>query len=199
MTVTFTTHPSTADLLLSADPERARAELARALDTQRVLDGTRHLLHTPPEVLTGEAARAGVELLRGIDLGSVLLNGWVKYRRLREAARYTLDNPGAGQMVPLAEHEIVSEHKPYIEVRLDGQPVARLNCGVNLVLHLTFVQASVRAGRLVRLTGGDCAVSIVFKIEGVEVGKARLVAVTLPLNRDFGDGIPLLRQARTAS
>ncbi|MCK2217667.1 hypothetical protein MF672_028310 [Actinomadura sp. ATCC 31491] len=199
MTVTFTTHPSTADLLLCADPGRAAEELARVLDARRVLEDVQRGLHTPPELLAGEAARAGVELLRGIDLGSVLLNGWARYRRLREAARETLDNPGTGKVVPLAEHEIVSHHEPWIEVQVDGQPVARLTCAVDLVLHLTFVRAGVRAGRLVRLTGGDCEAAVVFRIEGVEVGRVRLVTVTLPLNRDLGEGYPLLKEARSAN
>ncbi|TMR95096.1 hypothetical protein [Nonomuraea basaltis] len=199
MTVTFTTHPSTADLLLYADPGRAAEKLSQAMDARRVLDEIRQQVQTPPGDLARKAAEAGVELLQGIDVGMVLLNGWSKYRNLRAAARRTLDEPGTGQMVPIAEHQVVSHHEPYVEVQINGQPMGRVTFGVDLILHVTMLQASVRAGRLMRLTGGDCTASIVCKIQGVEVAKQDFVMVTLPINRDFGEGYPLLREARTAS
>jgi hypothetical protein len=199
VTVTLTTYPGTADLLLYADATEAARELAQAVADHRVLDELTRQVQAPPGELLSKAAEAGVQLLGGIDVGSVLLGGWAKYRNLRAAARKTLDNPGTGQMVPLAEHEIVSHHEPYVEVRVNGQPVGRVTFGVDLILHLTLVQASVRAGRLMRLTGGDCTAAIACAIQGVEVARRDFVLVTLPLNRDLGDGFPLLPEARVAS
>ncbi|MFG1707866.1 hypothetical protein ACFLIM_32130 [Nonomuraea sp. M3C6] len=199
MTATFTTHPSTAELLLYADPGRAAEELSRAVDAHRVLDEIRQQVQTPPGELVHKAGAAGAELLRGIDVGSVLLGGWAKYRNLRAAARRTLDNPGTGQMVPIAEHEVVSHHNPYVEVQVNGQPVGRVSFGVDLILHVTLLQASVRDGRLMRLTGGDCTAAIACKIQGIEVARKDFVLVTLPINRDLGAGFPLLREARSAS
>lgn len=199
MTVTFTTHPSTADLLLYADPTQAAQELSRAVDAHRLLDEITRQVQAPPGELLHKAAKAGATLLGGIDVGAVLLGGWVKYRSLRDAARKTLDNPGLGVMVPLAEHEVVSHHEPYVEVQVNGQPVGRVTFGIDLILRLTMVTASVRAGRLMRLTGGTCTAAIVCKIQGVEVEKREFELVTLPINRDLGEGIPLLPEARMAS
>ncbi|MFG1959475.1 hypothetical protein [Nonomuraea sp. NPDC049028] len=198
MTVTLITHPSTADLLLYADPRQAAQELARAVDARRVLDEINRQVQTPPGELARRAAEAGADLLGGIDVGSVLLGGWAKYRSLRAAARSTLDNPGMGKVVPLAEHEVVSHHEPYVEVQVNGRPVGRLTFGVDLILHLTMVQARVRGGRLMGLTGGDCTAAIACKIQGVEVARKEFVVVTLPINRDFGAGFALLPEARTA-
>ncbi|MBT2231968.1 hypothetical protein [Nonomuraea sp. NEAU-A123] len=199
MIVTFTTHPSTADLLLYADPRHAAQELSRAVDAHRVLDEITRQVQAPPGELLHKAAEAGATLLGGIDVGSVLLGGWAKYRSLRAAARRTLDNPGLGLMVPLAEHEVVSHHEPYVEVQVNGQPVGRVTFGIDLILHLTMVTASVRAGRLMRLTGGACTAAIACKIHGVEVARKEFELVTLPINRDLGEGFPLLPEARMAS
>ncbi|MFG1678993.1 hypothetical protein ACGFNP_02375 [Nonomuraea sp. NPDC049269] len=193
MTAAFTTHPSTADLLLYADPDRTAEELSRAVDNRQVLDEIRRQVRIPPTELAHKAGEAGAELLQGIDLGSVLLTGWAKYRNLRAAARRSLDDPGKGEVVPLAEHEVVSHHEPYIEVRVNGQPMGRVTFGVDLILHVTMVQAGVRAGRLMLLTGGDCTASIACAIQGVEVARKDCALVTLPINRDLGEGYPLLK------
>ncbi|MFI6600645.1 hypothetical protein ACIBHX_30740 [Nonomuraea sp. NPDC050536] len=198
MTASFTTHPSTADLLLNADPSQVVEELARAVDVGRVVDELSRRVQAPPGDLVRKAAMASGELLQGIDLGTVLLNGWSTYRALRAAARRTLDNPGTGQMVPLLEHEIVSHHDPYVEVQVNGQPVHRLTLGVDLKLKLALVQASIRNGRLMRLTAGTCTASLACSMQGIELAGRDLVQVELPINRDLGEGIPLLRDARTA-
>ncbi|MGP3910164.1 hypothetical protein [Nonomuraea sp. 10N515B] len=197
MTVSFRTDPNTADLLLYANPQKAGEELTRRMDG--ALDEIRQQVRTPPGELADKAATAGVELLRGINVGSVLLSGWATYRNLRAAARRTLDNPGTGQMVPLVDHEVVSRHEPSVEVQVNGQPVGRLRFGIDLVLHVTGLQASVRNGRLIRLTGGDCVASAVCKVQGVEVARQDYVLVTLPINRDLGEGYPILREARAAA
>ncbi|MFD1537097.1 hypothetical protein [Nonomuraea guangzhouensis] len=193
MTAAFTTHPSTADLLLYADPHRAAEELSRAVDNRQVLDEIRQRVRMPSAELAHKAGEAGAELLRGIDLGSVLLTGWAKYRDLRAAAHRSLDDPGKGQVVPLAEHEVVSHHEPYIEVQVNGQPMGRVTFGVDLILRVTMVQAGVRAGRLMLLTGGDCTASIACAIQGVEVARKDCALVTLPINCDLGEGYPLLK------
>lgn len=197
MTVTFTTYPNTADLLLNADPRQVADELARAVDTRRVVEELTRQVQAPPGELVRKAAEASGELLQGIDLGSVLLNGWSKYRALRAAALRTLDHPGTGQMVPLLEHEIVSHHEPWVEVQVNGHPVARLTFGVDLKLKLALVQASIRAGRLMRLTAGTCTATISCSMQGIELASRDLVEVHLPLNQDLGEGIPLVQAART--
>ncbi|MEU4703320.1 hypothetical protein [Nonomuraea dietziae] len=199
MTAAFTTHPSSADLLLYADPKRAAQELSQAVDARRVLDEIAQQVQAPRGELVHKAAEAGAALLGGIDVGSVLLGGWARYRSLRAAARKTLDNPGMGLMVPLAEHEVVSHHEPYVEVQVNGQPMGQVMFGVDLILHLTMVQASVSAGRLMLLTGGDCTASIACTIQGVEVARKDCALVTLPINCGFGEGYPLLGEARPAS
>ncbi|NUR92798.1 MAG: hypothetical protein HOY71_52745 [Nonomuraea sp.] len=195
MTVTFSTQPSTADLLLRADPRQVVDELARAVDAGGVAAELAREVNAPAGELVRKAAAAGGELLQGIDVGAVLLEGWSRYRALRLAARDTLDNPGTGRLVPLLEHEIVSHHEPYVEVQVNGQAVTRIPIGVDLKLRLVLVQASVRNGRLMRLTGGTCTAAIAFSMRGVELASRDLVKVALPLNRDLGEGIPLLRDA----
>ncbi|SNT59627.1 hypothetical protein SAMN05216276_107338, partial [Streptosporangium subroseum] len=125
MTVSIETDPSTADLLLFGDPRYAVKALGEAIDAQRMLetveDGARRADTAFRDALNGNVARAGSELLSGLDLGTCLLGGWSKYRELRLAAQSTVEDPGSTQLVRLVEHKITSSHAPYVEVFIDGQ------------------------------------------------------------------------------
>ncbi|MFD1937373.1 MULTISPECIES: hypothetical protein [Nonomuraea] len=50
------------------------------MDAHRVLDEITRQIQAPPGELVHKAAEAGAALLGGIDVGSVLLGRWAKYR-----------------------------------------------------------------------------------------------------------------------
>ncbi|MEU9888962.1 hypothetical protein [Sphaerisporangium sp. NPDC051011] len=194
MTVHIETEPGTADLLLFADPRNAAAELSRVLDARRTLerveDGAQRAGSVFRDALNGRVAEAGGELLRGIDLGAVLLGGWQRYRELRLAARRSVEQPGSTEMVRLAGHTITSKHAPYVDVYVEGQHVARVDFGIDLEFDIVLLQASIRNGRLMSLRAGDCTASITWSVEGFPVAQ-NTARLTMPLQLRLGDGIPL--------
>ncbi|WP_157251698.1 hypothetical protein [Nonomuraea typhae] len=196
MTVSISTDPGSADLLLFGDPEQAAATIGQAIGAQNMLENVRRQAGRADAVFThalnGRVAEAGASLLQGLNLGTVLLAGWQKYRALREAARRTLDHPGTGEMVRLAEHKIFSKHAPWVDITVNGQPLGRVTFGVDLSFDIACVQASVLAGRLLRLTAGECTAAIAWSIQGFEVARKDCAPVTLPFNLSLGDGIPIL-------
>lgn len=194
MTVLIETNPSTADLLLFADPQRAETKLSEVLDARRMLDsmgdGVQRADAVFRQTLNTRITDAAGELLRGLDLGSLLLGGWQRYRELRIAARNSVEHPGSTEMVRLAGHRITSKHAPYVEVFVDGQQVARVDFGVDLEFDIALLQAAVRNGRLMSLRAGDCTASIIWSVEGFEVARNK-AKLTLPLQVRLGAGILL--------
>ncbi|MER5622656.1 hypothetical protein ABT061_16595 [Streptosporangium sp. NPDC002544] len=194
MTVHIETEPGTADLLLFADPRNAAAELSRALDARRTLeragDGPQRAGSAFRDALNGRVADAGGELLRGIELGTVLLGGWLQYRELGLAARRSVEQPGSTEIVRLAGHTITSKHAPYVDVYIEGQYVARVGFGIDLEFGVGLLQASIRNGRLMSLRAGDCTASITWSVEGFPVAQ-NTARLTMPLQLRLGDGILL--------
>lgn len=197
MTDFISTDPSSADLLLFTDPGQAVTSLAHAIDAEGVLDNVKERAGKAEaifgDVLKGRVAEAGGELLKGLSLGGVLLGGWQRYRGLREAARRTLDDPGTSETVRLAQHTITSQHSPYVDVRVSGQPLGRITFGIALTFDIEMLQAGVLAGRLMRLGAGDCTAGITWSVQGFEVARKEFVLVSLPASVTLGDGIPILR------
>jgi hypothetical protein len=194
VTVLIETKPGTADLLLFAEPQSAAAALSRALDARRMLDpvaeGARRADSVFRSALNGRVAEAGGELLRGLDLGALLLGGWLRYRELRVAARKTVERPGSTELVRLAGHRITSSHAPYLDVFVDGRQVARVDFGIELEFDVVLLQAGVRDGRLMSLRAGDCTASVTWSVQGFPVAQNR-AALSLPLHVGLGKGIPL--------
>ncbi|MFF5109542.1 hypothetical protein [Streptosporangium sp. NPDC000509] len=195
MTVHIETEPGTADLLLFPDPGNATAELSRALDTHRTLerveDGPQRAGSAFRGALNGRVADAGGELLRGIELGTVLLGGWLQYRELGLAARRSVEQPGSTEIVRLDGHTITSKHAPYVDVYIEGQYVARIGFGIDLEFGVGLLQASIRNGRLMSLRAGDCTASITWSVEGFPVAQ-NTARLTMPLQLRLGDGIRLV-------
>lgn len=132
--------------------------------------------------------------LSTVDLAAVLAAGWSHYAALRDAGRATLADPAVSRVVELARHEITSEQHPYVDVLVDEVPVTRVNLQVRLVLVIVGLAATVRAGRLVTLTGGDCEATASFAVEGTTV-LSRPWRLDLPLEVTLGAGIPLTQGA----
>ncbi|GAA3696297.1 hypothetical protein GCM10022224_072420 [Nonomuraea antimicrobica] len=196
MTAHIETEPGTADLLLFADPRNAAAELSRVLDTHRTLDrtedGAQRSGSAFRDALNGRVADAGGELLRGVELGTVLLGGWLQYRELGPAARRSLEQPGSTEIVRLAGHTITSKHAPYVDVYIEGQYVARVSFGIDLEFEVAMLQTSIRNGRLMSLRASGCMASITWSVEGFPVAQ-NTARLTMPLQLRLGDGILLLR------
>lgn len=195
MTISIETHPGTADVLLFGDPGHAASALAHAINMPGVADDVRQRVGG---FFERPLIESGGWLLSGLNIGAALLGGWYKYRGLQAAARRTLDNPGVGETVRLAEHKIVSKHSPYVDVLVGGQVVGRVMFGIDLSFDIAMLQASVHRGRLTRLSAGECTASILWSVQGFEIHRNEFAPIVLPLHASLGEGIPLIREARAS-
>ncbi|WP_429427042.1 hypothetical protein [Nocardia sp. GAS34] len=153
--------------------EAARAmgvgELAECLRESRVEHLALRRVPAVTEVLGSATLRelaAAIDGLLGVDLGSVAVEGWRRYDRLRSAAVRT--RHGGVEQVELFEHEISRTCCPRLDVFVDGNQVGEFELEFCLALLLQPLAATVRGGLLVALGPGDCIVTV--SIDAPEVG-----------------------------
>jgi hypothetical protein len=174
-------------------PELA-SELARELADRGAFDVASNALGAAVgaggTAVRDELARA-VHGLLDIDLGTVLLSGWAKWRALTDAARRTRDAPGTTEVVPLVEHTVASTLTPYVDLVVSDVRLATVHLELGIELTLRGVEATLRDGALVALGGGSCEVAVALAVEGQEVTRRTAELPPAVLVR-VGSGIPLV-------
>lgn len=138
-----------------------------------------------------EAFSAAVTDLLRVDLVGVLVGGWRTHRELQAAGRRTLMAPGAAEVVEIGQHRVSSEHRPYVDLLLNGVKVGTIHFTLTLVLDLTAAVATVRGGALVDVRPSRAVITVTLKSEGVEVA-SRKAQLALPGVLSFGAGYPLV-------
>ena len=81
-----------------------------------------------------------------IPVTDVVIGAWQRARDLRAALETTRESPEATALVPLLSHAITSEHRPYVDIVVEGVPLARLVFSVKVEFRLEGVVVRVRQG-----------------------------------------------------
>ena len=186
--------PRTAlDLLFGPDQETPAA-IAQQLRSADAGAEIRSALDSLPP-LTREAAVDQVTTaaagLLDVNLADVVAAGWQKHAELTAAARRTLAAPGSTDLVDLASHRISAAQEPYVTILVDGHRVATVRFGLSLTFEISALLAEIRAGRLVALHSGRCAVTGALAIQGIDV-ITRQARIDLPGIISLRGGIRLL-------
>jgi hypothetical protein len=113
------------DLLLNGD-----GELSQALAHPNVEAGLGRLGDAAGRAVDHEIA-ALLERLLDIELVDVLAQGWRKHATLTAAARRTLAESDAREVVGLPTHRVHLEHEPSLELMVDGVQTGQVErrCG----------------------------------------------------------------------
>jgi len=126
--------------------------------------GVDHLSTVARKAVYGQVAAAAQRVL-DFDVTDALIEGWLKYKALADAGRRTLGS-AAREVVELASHRVTSTYTPVIEVSVDGVPVGRVECRLDLVFEIIGCAAIVAAGDLVAVEGGDVKVTGTLAVRG---------------------------------
>jgi len=137
----------------------------------------------------GEVATVVSRVLE-LELGYLLVTGWQKYEALTDAARRTISNPGAEEIVDLAAHRIVSTHRPKIDLIVDGAKISQVELQIEVTFDLHAVRGVISAGRLIALRSGRADVTAELRCEGVRVTSATR-QLELPIVVELGSGVML--------
>lgn len=167
-------------------------DLRTSLDEHEVVSGAlaHHVSETALRVLDRQVAEAVTGLL-DIDLGGLVLDGWLKFDELRAAARRSVESSGEDEEGPLVEHRITSTHRPTVELFVGDVLVAVIAFDLEVHIDVHGVDAIVRGGRLVALRGGDVDLGARLSAEGQTIIE-RQVSCRIGALVPLAEGFPLL-------
>lgn len=105
--------------------------------------------------------------LLNVPLKTILEKTWEKYE---EVSQY-LDTEKFGDehtfLIPVAEHTIVSEHHPKIEISLGGTHLATIDFEVHLELILNGILLNISEGKIQGVNAGSCKSKASLLCEGL--------------------------------
>ena len=150
--------PSVAELLFDW-PGAAREEdlpgYRREAQTEALRREVERQTVVPWEEV-GEAMDGAVRGLFELPLGDLVWRAWLKLEELqayRDPARHP---PDEVSLVPLASHEIVSTHRPWLEVKVGARTLGRIEFSLQARLAMEGVLLEIRGGRVLALRSGRC-------------------------------------------
>jgi hypothetical protein len=101
-----------------------------------------------PSASFADAVALELHGLLDISVGDVLVGAWNRARELQDALEQTREKADQTILVPLVDHTIKSEHRPYIDILQNDVAIARLEFSVHLELDLDGILVRVRSGRI---------------------------------------------------
>jgi hypothetical protein len=158
---------------VSVEPTDALAESLREHGTvETLVTGFTGLTAAAGRAVEREVATVADDLLSP-DLLDLTVAGWNRYEALKDAARRTRDTPTAEEVVALVTHRIESNHRPTVELFIDGKSVGTIEMELDVAFEMAGVVAVVREARLMAIRSGNCTVTGTLAIARAVVAQQR--------------------------
>ena len=126
-----------------------------------------------------------------IRVRDILAGAWNKQKALLKYLDRNQYPPGQTVQVPLARHVVNSEHRPSINILVNGAPIGRVEFKVTVTLLLEGIVLSIRDGRIMRATTGSCRAKGEVKCANQIIMEKKPCALDLPRSIDLGAGVPI--------
>jgi hypothetical protein len=181
--MTTSDEPTLGTLLLPGT--RALSEkLARTLDaSEEAAEIKTALAKAVPGLPLGpivEGVSKGLQDALDVPISSVLGGAWNRARELRAAILQTRDSDKTAVLVPLLDHTITSEHRPYVDVVLNGTALARLVFPLKLSLQVEGAVLRVAKGRMTDVMAGQLKVKATLKFAEFVLFEKALSPIPIP-------------------
>ena len=115
-----------------------------------------------------------------IPVTDVVIGAWQRARDLRAALETTRESAEATALVPLLSHAITSEHRPYVDIVVEGVPLARLVFPVKVEFRLEGVVVRVRQGQIADILAGSIQVKGTLKFGDFVLFERALAPISIP-------------------
>jgi len=115
-----------------------------------------------------------------VPVADVLIGAWQRARDLRAALETTRESAAATVLVPLVSHAITSEHRPYVDIVVEGVPLARLVFPVKVEFRLEGVILRVNQGRITDILAGTVKVKGTLKFGDFVLFDKALEPISIP-------------------
>ena len=135
-------------------------------------------------------AEKTVEML-DVPVLHILVSAWQKYREVEEFGDPEKYPPADTQLVPLAEHTVKSEHRPYLEVLFKGVPVSTIEFTLTVLFTLEGFVLQIQGGRIKAIRTGALKGHGSLALESSVVMEKNFGTIQLPGTLNLGEGIPL--------
>lgn len=132
-----------------------------------------------------------VEDLLDISVIDIFLTAWNKYRILLKYTDKKKYSSNETFFIPLAEHTIKSEHKPYIEILINDKSVGKIDFNINISLTLKGIILKIRDGRIQEIQTGSCKGKGTIKCEDFVIMEKETESISLPGSINLGEGVPI--------
>lgn len=156
-----------------------------------LLHGTRPLTPAADQAVEHELA-GSIDSFLSLDVFDVAAGGWRRHAALTDAAHRTRATPGSEEVVALASHEITSNHRPYIDVFLDGVKVGALDVWLDLLFRINGFVTVVRDAHIVAVRSGQCVLEARLTVQQILLAE-RQGRLDLPCIWHLHTPLPLLR------
>ncbi len=131
------------------------------------------------------------------DLSDLLIGGIARHRALRDAARMTLQTPGAESDVTLGRHRVQTHQEPSVDLYVDQVRVITLACEIDVEFQVAELTGTVRSGRLVTLEMAPPHVRGSLTVHGLAIYQNRGELMLAP-RLDLGAGVRVLSKDEMA-
>jgi hypothetical protein len=158
-------------LLAGLDVGDEAAEIRQALE--RAVPG----LPLRPVI---DGISASLQQALDVPISSLLVSAWTRTRELRAAIQQTRDSDKAAVLVPLLARTITSEHRPYVDVVVNGAPLARLVFPLKVAFGLDGFVLRIARGRVAAMTTGTLKIKATLKLADFVLLEKSLPSVSLP-------------------
>lgn len=137
-----------------------------------------------------EISRKTTDLL-DMSLIDLLLGAWNKYQGLKKYLDKEKYPPTQSILVPLSEHTVRSEHRPYVEALINDEIIATITFHVALVFTVRGVLLLVQDGKIKSVKTGEIKGKGTVKCEEALLLEQDFRTISLPGTVDLGEGIPI--------
>ena len=126
--------------------------------------------------------------LLDISIPDIFMAAWKKAKELQEVMEKSRANPEDVTYLELTEHTLNSEHKPSVDVRLNGATVKKIQLDVQLGFKLKGFVLKIQDGVIREMQTGQCEAKGSIKYGGLPIAEKKLEPIKLPYSIPFKSG-----------
>jgi hypothetical protein len=190
--------PETLGDLFQADRRSRRSNGPQLAGSER--EQLKTVLKSKGRIALGDVEAAmGTAYRRALDikLVDIFAGAWSGIRAVAQLGDTRKYPPDEKHFVPLANHRITSDHRPKVEVLIDGVPLVSLTLDVNLQAQFEAAVLEVEGGHIHAIKPGNCMATASVSCRGVPIASTSSRRLSLPTEiqmqppfalRPFGGG-----------
>src|SRR6266852_6065144 len=130
--------------------------------------------------------------LLDIKIPNILVAAWKKAKELQTVLEKSKATPDEVVCLELTEHNINSEHKPSLDVRIKGATVKKIELGVQLGFKLKGFVLKIQNGGIKEMQTGHCEARGTIKYGTLAIAEKKLEPIKLPFSIPIPSSIQYL-------